>query len=227
MRKWLVMAAVIVVAFATMAAQCNVPVVDDWGARVTEVVNLSPHPGSVPRYDSQMFPGLGSQYDPTLCFHVHSQVSNRTDYCRVVNGYEGTGDNHDWIVNITLNGGTPVLPGPVSAYDGKFWTITLENGQTFENCWKDTAVSQPGPGLPMLCDYEARGQFIATDSPSNGIFMGNILDELWHWNKYEVGQDENCAGAIALLWSAPLTGVVTWKLLTDCSDKPYDGSGLP
>jgi hypothetical protein len=218
MRKWLLIGVVVIVGFATMAAKCAP--VDVWGASIQSVLSLSKH--SDVNATSIITPSIGGPSTRELCQSYPTQVPNRTDYCRVFHGIEDI-DSRDWLVTITLNGGTPKLPGPVSSYDPNYgWTITTSEGTTFENC-QNANVSSPNPGLVMRCDFLVTNQFFANGNPGQGLQLSYVLDKLWNWNHYELSADKNCAGAIAALWASALTAIVTYNLLSDCSDTPWNG----
>lgn len=222
MKKWIVVSVVAGIAFATMATQCQPVQQDVWGASIQQISTYADAPHSQIEADSSLVPSIGGPHAPEVCSGVPSNVAARRDICRVIYGAEQFGDYRDWLVAITLNGKTPQLPGPVSAYDGYGWTITTNEGTTFENCQNFQGASTL-PGLVMRCDFMATNQFVAADGPTGGLQLSYLLDKMWNWGHYEVGQDLACAGSIATALKNPVTALITLQFLLDCSDLPYGG----
>src|SRR3954470_13270416 len=105
--KSLTIALVIVIAFSTMAAECQptmpppAPYTPLWGAAIQSWTGEDP--GFSPEAESSLVPSMDARA-PTVCTYVPSQVRGRRDLCRVLQGIEELNDYRNWIVFITLDG---------------------------------------------------------------------------------------------------------------------------
>ena len=141
-------------------------------------------------------PGAG-RHEPTSCYDVEE---GKNYICRIVSGYEETGDKRTFFVssNDVLEQGSDPSFG-ITLVDAK--------GTQYEGCaWFDPYT--------YWCDYASREQ-VSRQHYESGHW---VLKVLWQWEKVTNGQF-GCAAALSGLWSGP-GGKAFLTLLRNCQNGP-------
>lgn len=167
------------------------------------VTTTSTDPGKTLRHSYSLSPGIevGSV---TSCL-IREATTNRKDYCRVIDGYEGVGTSGNWKIDFAINESPLSVTGSNSSSYG--YAIVLANGASYEGCtWYS-------PSNDYICDYRARKPKVLSINSSTANY---VLRKAWNWTQY-TGNALACAGGIAGIWSG---NKVTAPVLTACVDGP-------
>lgn len=139
------------------------------------------------------------------CVTRDSEVAGRANLCRVVDGYEGIGDNRNWLIQFPVGRGPLGQSGTDSSAHGRI--IVLDGGSVFEGC------DFRSPDNSYLCDYRQRKAIVLKTS---GDAYSYALRKLWDWSKY-AGNTAGCATGISGVWAG---AKIRLPLLSDCADGP-------
>lgn len=150
------------------------------------------------RHDFSMaigLPGHG-KHEPTSCYDTWGD----NYLCRIVSGYEETGDDRNFLVRAkdALDNG----PEPRFGHE-----LTSRGGVVHEGCtqWRNG---------DWQCDYATRKQVDGEHYGSDGW----VLKVFWDWAKY-TGDQAQCAAALSGLWGG-ITRKAWLALINDCKNGP-------
>lgn len=142
---------------------------------------------------------------------TQTEVANRSHFCRVVDGYEETGDHRDWTI-IWASRTSPTLAYTKGSIYGE--QIVLGGGQMYEGC----TYNDPGNVMPWYdCDYRIRKPVVFSTDSSNSLHWG--LMKLWNWSQYAANEGV-CAFGVRSLWAGLK---ITVGLIGDCIAQPFEG----
>ncbi|MGH9043036.1 MAG: hypothetical protein ACRDZ3_22720 [Acidimicrobiia bacterium] len=134
------------------------------------------------RHDFSMaigIPGHGDR-EPTSCYDAWDHEGY---LCRIVSGYEDTGDRRNFLVRSQ----DALANGSVAGYGD---TLVSRDGIQYEGCrqWRNG---------DWHCDYATR-RHVSRDH-YDGSMNSYVLKVLWEWRKHTSGQ-VGCATALAGWW---------------------------
>lgn len=141
------------------------------------------------------------------CYFTPSDGQTHNSLCRVVDGYEESGDRRNWTIDFPAS--PPSHPLSVSGVNGSTlgMMIVLDDGAMFEGCdWYS-------PSNDYVCDYRVRKP-VAVRISGGGY---DYLTKLWDWSRYVAGGPLSCATGIASVWTG---AKITAPLLGSCLSDP-------
>jgi hypothetical protein len=149
---------------------------------------------------------------PNSCIEVLSDVDNRVNYCRVIDGLStgaagGFIDRRQWKISWSPEQGG--RPAGVAKSDYYGYSIVLDDGGMFEGCGYNFDHNY------YRCDYRIRKPVVPSTF-CGGWCWSYVLHKAWDWSGYAANAAE-CAGGI--------TGVsigkhITFPMLRGCADGP-------
>jgi hypothetical protein len=151
------------------------------------------------RHNFSMVPGLSGhgKHEPTSCYESWDGEGYA---CRIVSGYEETGDRRNFLVRSQdglSNGSHPQFGHE----------LVTRGGIVYEGC-------RPWRNGDFHCDYATRKQVSDKDFGSKGW----VARVFWKWENYMEDQ-VGCAAAITGLWGG-VTGKGFLVFLADCDNGP-------
>ncbi|HEY3241625.1 MAG TPA: hypothetical protein VGL92_18840 [Acidimicrobiia bacterium] len=151
------------------------------------------------RHDFSMAVGLPGhgEHEPTSCF---DSWDGKGYLCRIVSGYEETGDKRNFLVrsqDALGNGAHPRFG----------YELISRGGVAYEGCsqWRNA---------DWHCDYATRKQ-VSRDHYGSDRWVARVF---WKWENYTEDQ-VGCTAAITGLWGG-ITGKGFLVFLADCDNGP-------